>query len=152
MNLNRLNALKRVLSNPRFALLAAMVSLVALAAYAVFSNTFVWGTLETNPLGPDPVTIILLVALAIGTGLLSSALAYSRHFGKKACAAGIGGGVLGLFSSACAYCPPVLAYLLGAQGLFALSAYGGLMAFLSVALVYYGLYDISGKMGKELCE
>ncbi|MFA6048831.1 MAG: hypothetical protein WC792_02695 [Candidatus Micrarchaeia archaeon] len=146
----RLDALKRVLSNPRFAVFAAMVSSIALAAYAVFSNTFVWGTLEANPLGPDPVTVGLLAALALGTGLLASSLAYSGgNLEKKACAAGVGGSGLGLLSSACPYCPPVLAYLFGAQGLFALSAYGSAMALVSVALVYYGLYDVLGKVEKS---
>ena len=141
-----MNALATVLSNPRFAVLAVAVSLVALAAYAMFSNTFVWGTLRPNPLGPDLATMLLLAALAAGTGMLAAVLEYSGRFAGKACFAGVGGGALGLFSSACPYCPPALAYLLGAQGLFALSAYGGVMAFVSVVLVYYGLYDVLGKL------
>lgn len=135
-----LQKLRRILSIPRYALVFLVVSLVLMSAYALLGNFFVLGTLEPNPLGLEPETVVLLVFLALGSGLLAASWLYAKSVSAKTCAPATAGATAGLFASACPYCPPVLAYFLGAQSLYFLSAYGTIIAVISVALVYYGLY------------
>ena len=136
----RLDSLSAILSKPRFAAAFAIASLVLFAVYSTTANFFVLGTLAPNPLGLEPLTAALIALLAIGGGLLAAVWLHSRLLGAKTCAAGVAGGSLGFLSSACAYCPPLLAYFLGIQSLYFLSAFGTVFALASVALVYWGLY------------
>ena len=138
--MNRLSTLARILSKPRFSVVFVAVALLLLAAYSISANLFVWGTLQFNPLGFEPLTVLFIILLAIGGGLLAAASLHYRSINRRTCAAGIAGGSLGLVASACPYCPPILAYFLGAQSLYFLSQYGMLFAAFAVLLVYYGLY------------
>jgi len=142
--MNRLDVLFSVLRVPRFAVLAASVALLLAAAYAVTSNVFVFGTVEINPLGPNWLVVAVMIALAVSSGLLVASAAYTRSFRGKTCASGAAGGTLGFLSSACAYCPPVAAFFLGAQSLYFLSNYGLGISFAALAFTIYGLYETLG--------
>lgn len=139
--MKQLLALRKVLSKPAFAAAFLLAAASLFFVYAYTANVFVWGTLQVNPLGFSFLTFALLLLLAIGTGLLVAVGLHARKFKAKTCAAGVAGGSLGFVSSACVYCPPVLAFLVGAQGLFFLSQYGVWLALVAVALVYYGLNE-----------
>jgi hypothetical protein len=132
--------LRRILSHKAPAAAFAVVTIVLAAAYAVLGNFFILGTMESNPLGIEPVAAVLMVLAAAGSGLLAAAWLYLKRVSPKTCAAGVAGGSVGLLASACPYCPPVLAWLVGAQSLYFLSAYGTVLAAASVALVYWGLH------------
>ncbi|OIO24751.1 hypothetical protein AUJ14_05585 [Candidatus Micrarchaeota archaeon CG1_02_55_22] len=125
-------------------MLAASVALLLAAVYAVTSNVFVYGTIQLNPLGPDWLIVAIMVLLAVVSGLLVASAVYMRSLRGKTCATGVAGGTLGFLSSACAYCPPVAAFFLGAQSLYFLSAYGLELSVAALAFAFYGLYDTLG--------
>jgi len=139
--MKQLFALRKVLSKPAYAAAFLVVTALLFFVYAYTANVLVWGTLQFNPLGFSYATVALLLLLAAGTGLLAAVGLHARKFKAKTCAAGIAGGSVGFVSSACVYCPPVLAFVFGAQGLFFLSQYGAWLALAAVALVYYGLNE-----------
>lgn len=132
--------LRSILSHREPAAAFILVTLALASAYAVLGNFFILGTMEPNPLGIEPLAAVLMVLAASGSGLLAAAWLYLRRVSPKTCAAGVAGGSVGLFASACPYCPPVLAWLAGVQSLYFLSSYGTVLAAASVALVYWGLH------------
>lgn len=130
----------KILAAPRYAGIFILATALLMIVYALTSNIFVVGTLELNPLGIEPVTIALLALLAVGGGLLVTAWLYQRKISAKTCVTGVAGGSLGLFSSACSVCPPILAFLIGGNAVFALSKWSTIFSAIAVVLVYYGVF------------
>ncbi len=132
----KLDALSRLLKNPGFALTALAASLLLLAVYSFTSNWLLVGPVLFNPFA-EPVSVLLVVLLSIGGGLLAAMIIWRRENTKRVCATGVGGGSLGLIASACPYCPPLAGYFLGAQSLYFLSAYGKWIAAAAAGITFY---------------
>lgn len=114
-------AVRMVLSQPRYLGIGIILSILFLALYTILTDIVIFGTFEMNPLAKplDMVLILimaLLAALAFTLGIFQWKQARTDH--SSIPKAGLAGGFLGFFATACPICQPIWLVWLGFGSVF----------------------------------
>jgi len=142
-----------VFSEPKYRLLAAIFFLILLPIYAVLTDIIILSPLSINPnLKPLEASLILIASFfaSLGFTLATFQIYEFKVLSKKeaggmlgsSAGAGLGGSLLGIFTSACTICQPVWLVWLGLGSVsFFLTDYSIYIVLASLAVLIYSVHS-----------
>lgn len=139
-----LQGFRLVFSQRKYVLLFALLILLLVPLYAVFTDIFVLYTMSFNPTLrlPEALFIVFAAILAALGFAIAAYQAFEQHALTHLSKAGVGGGVIGIFASACAVCQPAWLVWLGLGSVTAfLVDYSIYIVIVSIAVMLYSIHS-----------
>src|SRR3989344_7263225 len=132
---DRLDLLKGMFANKRFATIAGGLFILLLGIYFIISGTFVLSLMQFNQTA-DGAIVAMQIVIAI---LAALQIAIMLNFGGRK--RDMAGGIVASFASACPYCVPLWVYALGlGSSLAFLEDFSLGIGVIAAALLAYSLW------------
>ena len=134
--------LRAVFSTRRYILLFAVLLVIIAPLYALLTNIVLLSPLSCNPdIRLPEAALIIFAAILASLGFTVAAYqAFEQHSLSRFAEAGVWGGAIGFFASACAVCQPIWVVWLGLGSVTAfLADYSIYIVAASILLMLYSL-------------